>query len=152
MFWQIYQKLMLRGFLSSGNLCLIHHLKLFWPHTSSTASNRKGAKIQHEFSWFCQKFYFAKHQNKVILALTLLNSRIWKTLKSSLVIFQALIQFFTNIWHSFWWRLLRPHEVKKVSNGGPGINFHYSGSHWASVFGRFVKRFGQARSLLYLNS
>jgi hypothetical protein len=24
MFWQIYQKLMLTGFLSSGNLCLIH--------------------------------------------------------------------------------------------------------------------------------
>ena len=32
MFWQIYQKLMLSSFLSSGNLCLIHHLKLFWPH------------------------------------------------------------------------------------------------------------------------
>ena len=34
MFWQIYQKLMLTGFLSSGNLFLIHHLKLFWPHTA----------------------------------------------------------------------------------------------------------------------
>ena len=43
MFWQIYQKLMLSGFLSSGNLCLIHHLKLFWPHAASTASIRKGA-------------------------------------------------------------------------------------------------------------
>ena len=32
MFWQIYQKLMLSGFLSSGNLCLIHHFKLFSPH------------------------------------------------------------------------------------------------------------------------
>ena len=29
MFWQIYQKLMLSGFLSSGHLCLIPHLKLF---------------------------------------------------------------------------------------------------------------------------
>ena len=45
MFWQFYQKLMLSGFLSSGNLCLIHHLKLFWPHAASTASDRKGAKI-----------------------------------------------------------------------------------------------------------
>ena len=34
MFWQIYQKLILTGFLRSGNLCLIHHLKLFWPHTN----------------------------------------------------------------------------------------------------------------------
>ena len=49
MFWQIYQKLMISGFLSNGNLCLIYHLKLFWPHTTSMASDRKGAKIQHEF-------------------------------------------------------------------------------------------------------
>ena len=87
MFWQTYQKLMLSGFLSSGSLCLIHHLKFFWPHAASTASDRKGAKIQHEFSWFCQK---SKHQNKVILDPKLLNSRTWKTLKSSVVIFQAL--------------------------------------------------------------
>ena len=45
MFWQIYQKMMLSGFLSSGNLCLIHYFKLFWPHAASTASDRKGAKI-----------------------------------------------------------------------------------------------------------
>ena len=43
MCWQIYQKLMLSGFLSSGHLCLIHHLKLFWTHAASTASIRKGA-------------------------------------------------------------------------------------------------------------
>ena len=90
MIWQIYQKLMLSGILSSGNLCLIHHLKLFWPHTASMASDRKGAKIQHEFSWFCQKNFFWQYQNKVILVLKLLNSRTWKTLKSSVVIFQAL--------------------------------------------------------------
>ena len=29
MFWQMYQKLRFSGFLSSGNLCLIHHLKFF---------------------------------------------------------------------------------------------------------------------------
>ena len=55
MFWQIYQNLMLSGFLSSGNLCLMHHLKLFWPHAASMASDRKGVKTQQEFSWFCQK-------------------------------------------------------------------------------------------------
>ena len=90
MFWQIYQKLMLSGFLSSGNLCLINHLKLFWPHAASTASDRKGAQIQHEFSWFFQKIFFSNHQKKVILVLKLLNSRTRKTLKSSVVIFQAL--------------------------------------------------------------
>ena len=46
MFWQIYQKLMLSGFLNSGNLCLIHHLKKFWPHTASTASVKKSAIYQ----------------------------------------------------------------------------------------------------------
>ena len=46
MFWQIYQKLMLSGFLNSENLCLIHHLKKFWPHTASTASVKKSAIYQ----------------------------------------------------------------------------------------------------------
>ena len=58
------------------------------------------------------------------------------------------IQFFTKLWHSFWRRLLRLREVKRVSNDGSGINFHYAGSHWASLLDRFVKRSGQARSLL----
>ena len=193
---------MLSGFLSSGNLCLIHHLKLFWPHAASTASDKKGAKTQHEFS----QFFFQNIKRKWCYSSNLLNSRTWKPLKSSVVIFQALetssalltsvasatslastaykaqlpkklldpdgliitgtkitiagnflwngsskIQFFTNIWHSFWRRPLRPHEVKKISIGGSGINFHYSGSHWASVFGRFVKTSGQARFLLFLN-
>ena len=57
-FWQIYQKLMSSGFLSSGSLCLIHYFNFFWPHAALTASDRKGAKIQHEFSWFCQKKFF----------------------------------------------------------------------------------------------
>ena len=41
---------MLSGFLNSGNLCLIHHLKLFYLTVALTASDRKGAKIQDEFS------------------------------------------------------------------------------------------------------
>ena len=35
-------------------------------------------------------FRFSKHQNEVTLVLKLLNSRTWITLKSSVVIFQAL--------------------------------------------------------------
>ena len=89
-FWIIGLLIKLGVVLSSGNLCLINHLKLFWPHLASMASDRKGAKIQHEFSWFCQNIFFSKHQNKVILVLKLLNSRTWKTLKSTVVIFQAL--------------------------------------------------------------
>ena len=106
-----------------------------------------------------------------------MNSRILETLKSSVVIFQALetssaeltslasatsvastafkcqfpqkefwswwsgtkitntghfvwngphkIQFFTNVWHSLSQRLLRPREVKKVSNDGTGINSYH---------------------------
>ena len=61
---------------------------------ASTASNRKGAKIQHEFSWFCQKKFFPKHQNIVILLLKLLNSRTWMTLMTSLVLFPDL----KNLW------------------------------------------------------
>ena len=87
--WHIYQKLMFSGFLSRGHLCLINHLILFWPHIASTASDRKGAKIQHEFSWFCQKKKNFKTLKKVILVLRLLKSRTWMTMKSSVVIFWA---------------------------------------------------------------
>ena len=167
----------------------------------------KVPKFNMSFHDSVKKLLFSKHQSKVIIILKLLNSRTWKTLKSSVVIFQALenspasltsaasatslastaskaqfpkklldpdgliitgtkitntghflwnwspkIQFFTNIWQSFWRRLLRPIEVKKISNDGSGINFHYSGSHWPSVLGRFVKTSGQARSLLYVKT
>ena len=53
---------------------------------------------------------------------------------------------------TFYLRLLRLSEVKIVSNGWSGINFHYSRSHWASVFIKFFKTSGLARSLLYVNS
>ena len=46
MFSKIYKKLMLSGFLSSGILCMIHYLELFWPHAASAASVRKGAIYQ----------------------------------------------------------------------------------------------------------
>ena len=47
------------------------------------------AKVQHEFIWVCQ-FFFSKHQNEVIFVLSLLISKTWMTIKSSVVIFQAL--------------------------------------------------------------
>ena len=34
-----------------------------------TASNRKGAKIQPDISWFCQQLFFLKHQNNVIFVI-----------------------------------------------------------------------------------
>ena len=61
---------------------------------ASAASIRNGAKIQHEFSWFCQKKFFPKHQNIVILLIKLLNSRTWMTLMTSLVLFPDL----KNLW------------------------------------------------------
>ena len=52
-----------------------------WPLTE------KVLKFNMSFDDSVKRFFFSKHQNKV---LKLLNSRIWKTLKSSVVIFQAL--------------------------------------------------------------
>ena len=48
---------------------------------ASTASNRKGAKIHHDKSWFYQIFFSKTFK---------LNSRTCMTLKCSVVIFQAL--------------------------------------------------------------
>ena len=38
-FWILCQLIKFVAVLSSGNLCLINHLILFWPHAASTASN-----------------------------------------------------------------------------------------------------------------
>ena len=72
------------------NLSFINQFSKKWHRLASTASNRKGAKIQHEFSWFCQKKMFSKHQNIIILFIRLLNSRSRMTLKFSVVVFQDL--------------------------------------------------------------
>ena len=90
MFWQIHQKLMLSGFLSSGHLCLIHHLKFFdlmWPQQPPTEKVLKFNMIFHDST---KKYFCSKHQNKAILVFKLMNSRTWTTLKSLVVIFQAL--------------------------------------------------------------
>ena len=47
-------------------------------------------KFNMSFHDSVEKLLFSKHQNKVILVLKLLNSRTWKTLKSTVVILQAL--------------------------------------------------------------
>ena len=113
MFWQIYQKLMLSGFLSSGNLCLIHQLKLFWPHVAFKVLEFNNLRSNITFFWCFEKKNWQNHENSC-----------WN-----------LALFLSETIEATW-----------------GINFHYSGSHWASVFGRFVKTSGQARSLLCINS
>ena len=56
MFWQIYQKKMYSGFLSSGNLCVMNHLKLFWPHVASMASVKKCQNSKRFLINFCSIF------------------------------------------------------------------------------------------------
>ena len=64
----------------------------------------------------------------------------WKRSKSLVRYFLELdknwAKTFLNF-DTFYLKPLRPCEVKKVLNGWLGINFHYSGSHWTSVFCRF---------------
>jgi hypothetical protein len=192
----------------SGFLVEIYAWSIIWNFFDLTQPQRplteKVLKFHMSFGDSAKRFFFSKQQNKV---LKLLNSRIWKTLKSSVVIFQALensssnwphrplqphrpqqplnanflennsdldgliitstkitntdhflwngspkIQFFSNIRHSFWGGCWGQVRFKKVSNDESGINFHYSGSHWASVFDRFFKTSGQARSLHYVKT
>ena len=67
MFWQIYIKLMLCGFLSNGHLCLIHYLKFFWPHTASTASlHQKGYHLLVK-NWIFDDLFHKKLSLLVIL-------------------------------------------------------------------------------------
>ena len=47
-------------------------------------------KFNMSFHDSVEKVLFSKHQNKVILVLKILNSRTWKTQKSTVVVFQAL--------------------------------------------------------------
>ena len=58
-----------------------------WPQQPLT---EKMLKFNMIFYATVKTFLFSKHQNQVILVLKLLNSRTWITLKSSVVIFQAL--------------------------------------------------------------
>ena len=50
---------------------------------TSTASDRKGAEIQHDISWFHPSCFFQNNKIK-------LNSRTWRTLEASVVNYKAL--------------------------------------------------------------
>ena len=137
--------------------------------------------LEFNMSFHDSVIFLQNIKRKWCYSSNLLNSRTWKPLKSSVVIFQSLetssalltsvasatplastaykahlpkklldpdgliitgtkitiagnflwngtseIQFFTKIWHLFWRRPLRPHEFKKVSNGGSGQVFTLS--------------------------
>ena len=68
----------------STHLCFINQFSKKLHRLASTASDRKGAKFQLDTSWFYPKIL--SFQNIKIK----LNSRTWMTLKSPIVIFQAL--------------------------------------------------------------
>ena len=72
------------GFRRIAHLCFINQFSKKWHELASTASGRKGAKIQYDISWFFSKHFF--FQNIKIK----LNSNAWMILKSSVVVFQAL--------------------------------------------------------------
>ena len=57
---------------------------------SQWTPTEKMLKFKKGFHGSLKKIFFSKHKNKVRLALKLLNSRTWETLKSKVVIFQAL--------------------------------------------------------------
>ena len=71
------------GFKRFVHLSFINQFLKMWHWLASTASNKKGAKIQLDISRFYQKFFFQNIKMK-------LNSRNWMAMKSSVVIFQAL--------------------------------------------------------------
>ena len=52
------------GFRRFGNLCFIQQFSKKLHRLASTASDRKGAKIQYDFSQFYHKKLFFKHKNK----------------------------------------------------------------------------------------
>ena len=71
------------GFSRIALLCFINQFSKNWHWLASAAFDRKYAKILHDFLWFYRIFFFQNIKIK-------LNSDAWMTLKSSVVIFQAL--------------------------------------------------------------
>jgi hypothetical protein len=169
------------GFKRFGHLCFINQFSKNWHRLASIASYRKGAKIQYTiFHDSTQKTFFQNIKMK-------LNSNAWMTLKSLVVIFQALtplqpqwpqwpqqpqqpqwpqwpwqphfikkitdpdvliipstkmtnispfmwngsskIQFVTDIWYSFCWRLLRPADANFLKTGWWNTNVQTSWTH-----------------------
>ena len=159
-------------------MCFINWFSKKWHWLASTASNRKGVKIQYDISWFYPKNTFFQNIKIKLYWNALM------TLKSSVVIFQALkplqsqwprwpqqprwpqwpqqphfikkstdtddliipitqmtntssflwnrsskMQFFTDIWYCFCWRLLRPANVIFLKTVWWNTNFFTSLSH-----------------------
>jgi hypothetical protein len=71
--------------------------------------------------WTSESFRFL---NSIILGLMSLYFDVWKK-----YFFDRIMKTDVEFYHLFCRRMLRPCEVKKVSNSGSSINFHYSGSH-----------------------
>jgi hypothetical protein len=80
---------MFSGFLSSGHLCLIHHLKKIYLMQSQWPPTEKVLKFNMSLH-DCVKKSFSKTSKEIDNSPQKLNSRTWKTLKSSIVILQAL--------------------------------------------------------------
>ena len=57
-FWRFGLLIKLGVVLSSGNLCLINHLKLFWPQTASAVLDKKCRNSKLFLLNFCPSFYF----------------------------------------------------------------------------------------------
>jgi hypothetical protein len=49
-----------RGFRRFGNLSFINQFSKTWHRLASTTSDRKGAKIQHDISWFNKNYFLFK--------------------------------------------------------------------------------------------
>ena len=83
-FWTFSWSMVASGFRSSGHLSFIHQFAKKWHRLASTASNKKKMvnfnMIFHEST---KSIFFQNIKIK-------LNLRTWMTLKSSVVIFQAL--------------------------------------------------------------
>ena len=71
------------GFRGIGNLSFSDQFLKKWHRLASTASDRKSAKIQHDISWFIKNYFLFKTSKYLKL-----NSRIWMTLWTSVVIIQ----------------------------------------------------------------
>ena len=74
-FWIIGLLIKLGVVLSSGNLCLINHLKLFWSQAASAASDDKCQNSKLFLLNFCPNFYqsiflFWDHKAKNIPGMT----------------------------------------------------------------------------------
>ena len=61
-FWIVGLLIKLGVVLIIGNLCLINHLKLFWPQTASAASDKKCQNSKVFLPHFCPNFYWSEWQ------------------------------------------------------------------------------------------